>query len=354
MKICVVGAGAIGGLMGARLAKAGQEVSLIARGPHLRAIQFDGLQLQSRDGEIYKACDVEATDNLRALPPQNLVILALKAHQIESVLDDLPALLGPETLILTTQNGIPWWYFQRHGGPFEGYVLKTLDPTGRISASIEPWRIIGCIAFPAAEIIRPGVIRHIEGNRFPVGELDGIESARVLAVSNALVEAGFKSPVLPHIRSEIWLKAWGNLSFNPISALTHATLVDICQNPDGRALAATMMMEAQAVANQLGISFRVPLEKRIAGAERVGKHKTSMLQDVEAGKALETEALIGAGVELGELTGVPTPAVRAIYQAVRLLSRTLTEENVRVGAEPVAGNDSTSTSLRQVAGGNGR
>ncbi len=354
MKICVVGAGAIGGLMGVRLAQTGHEVSLIARGPHLRAIQFDGLQLHSAEGDVFKASDLEATDDLRTLEPQDLVILALKAHQIESVVDSLPAVLGPETMILTTQNGIPWWYFQRHGGPFEGYVLKTLDPTGRISAGIEPWRIIGCIAFPAAEIIRPGVIRHIEGDRFPVGELDGIESARVLAVSKALTDAGFKAPVLNDIRSEIWLKAWGNLSFNPISALTHATLVDICQNPDGRALAATMMTEAQAVAWQLGVSFRVPLEKRIAGAERVGKHKTSMLQDVEAGKSLETEALIGAVVELGELTGVPTPAIRAIYQAVRLLSHTITEEEVRVGAEPVAGSKDGSPTLRQIAGGNGR
>lgn len=354
MKICVVGAGAIGGLLGAQLAKAGQEVSLIARGPHLRAIQFNGLQLNSADGEVFKSCDVEATDDLRSLGPQDLVILGLKAHQIESVVDDLPAVLGAETMILTTQNGIPWWYFQRHGGPFDGHVLKTLDPTGRISAGIEPWRIIGCIAFPAAEIVRPGVIRHVEGDRFPVGELDGIESARVLALSQALIEAGFKAPILNDIRSEIWLKAWGNLSFNPISALTHATLVDICQNPDGRELAATMMTEAQAVAWQLGVTFRVPLEKRIAGAERVGKHKTSMLQDVEAGKALETEALIGAVVELGELTGVPTPTIRAIYQAVRLLSHTITGEEVRVGAEPLAPGENGSPTLRQIAGGNGR
>ncbi|HSS65311.1 MAG TPA: 2-dehydropantoate 2-reductase [Gammaproteobacteria bacterium] len=353
MKICVVGAGAIGGLLGVRLAQAGHEVSLVARGAHLRAMQFNGLQLHSPQGEVFKVADVEATDDLRALEPQDLVILALKAHQIESVVDDLPSLLAAETLILTTQNGIPWWYFQRHGGPFEGYVLKTLDPTGRITAGIEPWRIIGCIAFPAAEIVRPGVIRHIEGDRFPVGELDGLVSDRVLAVSRALTDAGFKAPVLDHIRSEIWLKAWGNLSFNPISALTHATLVDICQNPDGRELAATMMTEAQAVAGYLGISFRVPLEKRIAGAERVGKHKTSMLQDVEAGKALETEALIGAVVELGELTGVPTPAIRAIYQAVRLLSHTITEEEVRVGAEPVARSGNGSPALRQIAGGNG-
>ena len=354
MKICVVGAGAIGGLMGVRLAEAGHEVSLIARGPHLRAIQFDGLQLHAADGGVTRVKDVEATDDIRSLKPQDLVILALKAHQIESVVDHLPALLGAETVVLTTQNGIPWWYFQRHGGPFEGYVLKTLDPTGRISAGIEPWRIVGCIAYPAAEIVRPGVIRHIEGDRFPVGELDGIETARALAISKAFTEAGFKSPVLSSIRSEIWLKAWGNLSFNPISALTHATLVDICQNQDGRELAATMMTEAQAVAEYLGVSFRVPLEKRIAGAERVGKHKTSMLQDVEAGKALETEALIGAVVELGELTGIPTPAIRAIYQATRLLSHTITEEEVRVGAEPVNGGDSKSPSLRQIAGGNGR
>ncbi|MDX1514424.1 MAG: 2-dehydropantoate 2-reductase [Gammaproteobacteria bacterium] len=351
MKICVVGAGAIGGLLGARLAQSGQDVSLVARGPHLKAIQFDGLQLRMSDGEVIKVADVEATDDIRALGQHDLVVIGLKAHQIEAVAEDLPSLFHDQTMVLTTQNGIPWWYFQRHGGPLEGTVLKSLDPEGRISRSIDAWRIIGCIAYPAAEIVRPGVIRHIEGMRFPVGELDGTDSERVRAVSDLLISAGFKSPVLENIRAEIWLKAWGNLSFNPISALTHATLVDICQHPDGRALAEAMMTEAQAVANYLGITFRVPLEKRIAGAERVGKHKTSMLQDVESGRSLETEAIIGAVVELGELTGVPTPTVRAVYHAVRLLSSTLVEESVCVRAEPQAESGDTTQPLKAVRAG---
>lgn len=354
MKVCVVGAGAIGGLLGARLAGAGHDVSLVARGAHLQAIRFDGLQLQMNDGSVVKATDLEASDEIRSLGPHDLVILGLKAHQIEAVADQLPSLFHEETMVLTAQNGIPWWYFQRHGGALDGTVLKSLDPEGRISRAIEPGRIIGCIAYPAVEIIRPGVIRHIEGMRFPVGELDGSDSDRVRAVSALMTEAGFKSPVLDNIRAEIWLKAWGNLSFNPISALTHSTLVDICQHPDGHALAATMMAEAQAVAERLGVTFRVPLEKRIAGAERVGKHKTSMLQDVECGKALETEAIIGAVVELGELTGVPTPTIRAIYQATRLLSHTLVEETVCVRADAPPDTGAITQTLKAVRAGTGR
>ncbi len=354
MKVCIVGAGAIGGLLGARLSLAGQEVTLIARGPHLRAIQFDGLQVHLNDGGHLKATDVEATDDLCAVAPQDLVILGMKAHQVEPVVDDLPGLFKPETMVLTTQNGIPWWYFQRHGGPLDGRVLANLDPSGRISAAIDPTRIIGCIAYPAAEIVKPGVIRHIEGSRFPVGELDGTLSERVATVSEMFIEAGFKSPVLTEIRAEIWLKAWGNLSFNPISALTHATLVDICQDPFGRELATTMMTEAQSVAEKLGITFRVSLEKRIDGAERVGKHTTSMLQDVEAGKALEAEAIIGAVVELGELTDTPTPAIRAIYQAVKLLNRTLTEEGVRIRAERIIENAPVSVQIKPAAAAAGR
>jgi 2-dehydropantoate 2-reductase len=354
MKVCVVGAGAIGGLLGARLALSGQEVTLIARGPHLRAIQFDGLQVHLNDGGLLKATSVEATDDLCELAPQDLVILGMKAHQIEPVVGDLPRLFNSDTMVLTTQNGIPWWYFQRHGGPLDGRVLASLDPGGHISAAIDPSRIIGCIAYPAAEIVKPGVIRHIEGSRFPVGELDGTASERVSTVSEMFIKAGFKSPVLAEIRAEIWLKAWGNLSFNPISALTHATLVDICQDPFGRELAATMMTEAQSVAEKLGITFRVSLEKRIDGAERVGKHKTSMLQDVEAGKALETEAIIGAVVELGELTETPTPTIRAIYQAVKLLNRTLAEEAVRIRAEPVIEDAPASVLIKPAAAAAGR
>ncbi len=336
MKVCVVGAGAIGGLLGARLAVAGEEVALVARGAHLEAIRARGLEVTMNDGAVVRAVDIVATSDIRECGRQDLVVLGVKAHQIAGIAGELPALFGRGTVVLTTQNGIPWWYFQRHGGPLEGTVLDSLDPDGTIAAAIAPERIIGCIAYPAAEITAPGRIRHIEGTRFPVGELDGSVTDRVRALSEMLQRAGFKSPVLENIRSEIWLKAWGNLSFNPISALTHATLADICRFAPSRDLAARMMTEAQEVAAKLGISFRVPLEKRIAGAERVGRHKTSMLQDAEAGKTLETGALIGAVVELGRLTGTPTPAIDAVCALTRLLGHTIEEERVRIRAEPIA------------------
>lgn len=332
MKICVVGAGSIGGLLGVKLALAGEDVTLVARGKHLEAIQENGLRVTYKDGSSEVARGVTATSDMGACGHQDLVILGLKAHQIRPVVDEIRTLFGPDTMVLTTQNGLPWWYFQRHGGEFDGYRIETLDPDGRLSAGIEARRIIGCIAYPAATISRPGVIRHIEGMRFPVGELDRSESERVQRVSDTLIRAGFKSPVLDDIRSEIWLKAWGNLSFNPISALCHATLVDICQFAPTRELAANMMREAQTIAEKLGVTFRVPLEKRIDGAEKVGKHKTSMLQDVEAGRALETEALIGAVLEFGRLTATPTPYIGAIYATVKLLGRTIESENVFVKA----------------------
>ena len=335
MKICIVGAGAIGGLLGARLAESGEDVTLVARGAHLEAIRARGLEVTMRDGSVVRVTDIAATSDMKECGPQDLVVLAVKAHQIAPIAGGLPALFGPDTVVLTTQNGIPWWYFQHHGGPFDGAVLDSLDPGGTIAAAIAPERIIGCIAYPAAEITAPGRIHHIEGSRFPVGELDGSVSVRVRALSETLQQAGFKAPVLDDIRSEIWLKAWGNLSFNPISALTHATLVDICQFAPSRDLAARMMTEAQDVAARLGISFRVPLEKRIAGAERVGKHKTSMLQDAESGKALETAALIGAVVELGRLTGTPTPSIDAVHALTRLLGHVIETQRVRMRAEPL-------------------
>lgn len=266
MKICVVGAGAIGGLMGAKLALAGEDVTLIARGAHLDAIRLNGLKLIEEDGSEHVARNVKATNRLSEAGVQDIVILALKAHQVEPVATELPALFGPDTIVVTTQNGIPWWYFQKHGGEFEGRRVETVDPNGTLMASVEVERILGCVVFPAAEITSPGVVRLIEGNRFPVGELDGSESERVKMVAALFTKAGFKSPVLKNVRGEIWLKLWGNLSFNPISALTHSTLVDICQFPLTRQLAANMMTEAQTIANKLGIQFRVSLEKQIGRA----------------------------------------------------------------------------------------
>ena len=334
MKVCVVGAGAIGGLLGVKLALlGGHEVTLIARGAHLEAIRQQGLKLIMNDGSEHVANNVHATSDMRSCGAQDLVILALKAHQIPPVVDEVCSLIGENSIVLTTQNGLPWWYFQRHGGVHDGKTLRTLDPHGELTKRVDPAKIIGCIAYPAAEITEPGVIKHVEGIRFPIGELDGQMTARSERISNMFIEAGFKSPVLDNIRAEIWLKAWGNLTFNPISALTHATLVDICQFPESRQLAERMMTEAQDVAHKLDITFRVPLEKRINGAERVGKHKTSMLQDVEAGKALEVDALVGSVVELGELTATPTPAISAIYAACKLLNHMLTEDNLRVRSE---------------------
>jgi ketopantoate reductase len=334
MKICIVGAGAIGGLMGAKFALAGEEITLIDQGAHLAAIQQNGLKLIWEDGSELVARDVTATDKLAEAGPQDLVILALKAHYLEHVAREMPALMGPETVIVTVQNGIPWWYFHKHGGPHDGHHLESLDPTGLLSRNIDGDCIIGCVVYPAADVPEPGVIRHVEGDRFPIGELDGSESPRVQRLHDLLVKAGFRSRILDDIRSEIWLKAWGNLSFNPISALTHATLVEICQFRDTRDLAAAMMAEAQAIAEDLGVTFRHTIEKRIAGAESVGAHKTSMLQDVELGRSLEVEALMGAVLELGRLTGIPAPSIKAVYACVKLLNKIMLLQGagVRVAA----------------------
>jgi len=329
MKVCVVGAGAIGGYMAVRIAEAGHDVSVIARGPHLAAIRTHGLKLVEADQELV-ATNLSATDNICELGPQDVVLLALKAHQIEAVVDDLSVLLGPKTVLVTLQNGIPWWYFQRLDSPYSGRVVKSVDPNGVLFNKIDPDRIIGCIAYPAVTIAEPGVIKHVEGNRFPVGELDGSESDRVNQVSALFTEAGFKARVLTDIRSEIWLKLWGNLTFNPISAVTHATLVDICQFPLTRTLAATMMTEAQCIGERLGAGFRVPMERRIAGAESVGKHKTSMLQDVEVGKPLEIDGMLGVVVELAEMTQVDVPTLRALYACVSLLNRTIQDEEIYI------------------------
>jgi 2-dehydropantoate 2-reductase len=320
--------------MGVKLAVAGNDVTLIARGAHLEAIKRNGLRLILEDGTEQQARNVRATSIMAEAEPQDLVILALKAHQVAPVAKELRALFGPDTTLVATQNGIPWWYFQKHGGEFEGRRVEAVDPDGAIMAAIEVEHIVGCVVYPAAEIAAPGVIRHIEGNRFSVGELDGTETPRIKRISDTFSQAGMKSPILSNVRAEIWLKLWGNLSFNPISALTHATLVDICQFPLTRALAAAMMTEAQTIANKLGIQFRVPLEKRIAGAEAVGKHKTSMLQDIEAGRAIELEALVGSVVELGRLTQTPTPHIDAVYACTSLLAKTLADARGRLHVQP--------------------
>ena len=336
MRICVVGAGAIGGLMAAKFSLADEAVTVVDQGTHLEAIQKGGLKLIWEDGSEHLASNIRATDKLGEAGEQDLVILALKAHYLDSVARQIDHLLGPETAIVTVQNGIPWWYFHKHGGPFDGRRLVSLDPSGVLTKHIEGDRIVGCVVYPAAAVTEPGVIHHVEGDRFPIGELDGSESVRVQALHDLLVEAGFRSRILDDIRSEIWLKAWGNLSFNPISALTHGTLEEICQFADTRKLAATMMAEAQAVAEQLGVTFRHSIEKRIAGAESVGAHKTSMLQDVEAGRSLEIEALMGAVLELAALTETPVPAIEAVYACVKLLNKVMVVQGVGVRTEEIA------------------
>lgn len=337
MKIAVIGAGAIGGLVGAKLALAGEDVTFIVRGKNLDAIATNGFKLIGADGTQQVARNVKATDRYEQAGPQDIVILAMKAHQVEAVANDVPRLFGPETVVVTMQNGIPFWYFHQHGGALAGTPVRSVDPTGLVAAKIPAERVIGCVVYPASELTAPGVVKHIEGDRFPVGELDGSSSERVNRVSACLGAAGFKAPVLDNIRAEIWLKLWGNLTFNPISSLSHSTLVDICQYPPSRELAAAMMREAQAVAHKLGIEFRVTLDKRIAGAEKVGKHKTSMLQDVEAGRAPEIDALVGAVVELARLTDTPTPHIDTVYSLVKLLARTMEEQRGRVCLHEMAG-----------------
>ena len=336
MKIAVIGAGAIGGLVGAKLALAGEDVSFIVRGANLDAIATNGIRLISAEGDEQVARNVKATDRYDQAGPQDIVVLAMKAHQVEAVANEVPKLFGPETVVVTMQNGIPYWYFQKHGGPLEGTTVKSVDPHGVVAARIPAQRVIGCVVYPASELVAPGVVKHIEGDRFPVGELDGTSSERVQRISACFSEAGFKAPVLDNIRAEIWLKLWGNLTFNPISSLSHSTLVDICQYPPSRELAAAMMREAQAVAHKLGIEFRVSLDKRIAGAEKVGKHKTSMLQDVEAGRAPEIDALVGAVVELARLTETPTPHIDTVYSLVKLLARTMEDQRGRVRLHEMA------------------
>ncbi|MEP7156746.1 MAG: 2-dehydropantoate 2-reductase [Betaproteobacteria bacterium] len=330
MKFCIVGAGAIGGFVGAKLAAAGEDVTFIARWKNLDAIRTRGMTVKFHDGSVIEARNVKATDSMAAVGHVDCVILALKANQVESVVNQLEPLYGPKTTVITMQNGIPFWYFHKHGGALEGTRVQAVDPQGVCMDGIPPERIIGCVVYPASELIAPGVVRHIEGERFPLGEPDGTISNRVKDLSDVFAKAGLKAPVLDNIRNEIWLKLWGNLTFNPISALTHATLQDICEFPLGRELATSMMREAQAVAEKLGASFRIPLEKRIEGAAKVGKHKTSMLQDVEAGRSIEIDALVGSVVELGVLTGVPTPTITAVYQASKLLAHTIQNEKVAI------------------------
>jgi len=333
MKITVVGAGAIGGYLGTRLALAGEDVTFIARRRNLEAINADGFRLVLEDGTQEHAKSVRAVQHMAEAGPQDVVLLTLKAHQLREVVAELPALYGPDTMVVSMVNGVPWWYFHALPGAHQGRAVTAVDPDGVIARAIPPERVIGSVVYPAAELVAPGLVKLVEGNRFTVGEPSNERTPRVEALSQALMKAGFKAPVSRDIRSELWIKLWGNLSFNPISALTHGTLQDIARFAPTRELARRMMAEGQAVAEALGVRFKITLEQRLAGAEAVGAHKTSMLQDVEAGRALELEALVGAVIELGTIVGVPTPTIDAIYAATKLLEQRFLADHGRLAIQ---------------------
>ena len=320
MKFLIAGAGAIGAYMGACMARAGQDVTLFARGPHLRAMQEHGVRVKSVDGDF--EAHPKISENLDEVGPVDVVFLGVKAHGLTQLAPQLKPVLGPDTTVVGTQNGIPWWFFQGWGGDHEGMHLERVDPAGTIANAIEPRRVIGSIVYFATEIAEPGVIRHTEGNRISLGEPDGTRSERIRQIAEALIAAGLRSPVTTRIRQEIWVKILGNVAFNPISALTGATLVQMARDPEVSALIRKIMEETVAVGAKLGLEVPITIDQRIAGAEKVGEHKTSMLQDLEAGRPIELEAIVGAVVELGERLNVPMPHTRAVYACTKLLAHT--------------------------------
>lgn len=323
MKICIVGAGAIGGYLGAKLALAGCELTLIARGNHLAAIQNNGLKLLMADGSSQVVSNVLATSDVSKAGQQDVVILAMKAQSLPPIAPLLPLLYHADTMVVTAQNGVPWWYFRKCGTQYSGARIESVDPDGVVEANIDVDRVIGCVVYPAAEIVEPGVIRHLEGDRFSLGEIDSSKTERIQNLANAFKKAGLKAPIRNQIRTDLWVKLWGNVAFNPISALTRTTLDKICQYPLTRELARQIMIETQTIASALGIDFGITLEQRIAGAEKVGAHKTSMLQDIEAGRSTEIDAIVGAVAELGRLTNIPTPHINSVYASVKLLEQTV-------------------------------
>jgi 2-dehydropantoate 2-reductase len=325
MKFLVAGAGAIGAYLGARMARAGLDVTLFARGPHLRAMQENGVRVESAEGgpgkgpgESFEARP-RVVGDLAEAGPADVVFLGVKAQGLPALAPHLAPALGPETAVVGTQNGVPWWFFQAGGGPLEGTRLERVDPGGVIAAAIAPRRVVGSIVYFATEIVRPGVIRHTEGDRISLGEPDGSRSERVRQIAKALVAAGLRAPITTRIRHEIWVKILGNAAFNPISVLTRATLAGMTRDPEVSQLARNIMAEVEAVARALGMELPVTIEQRMAGAAGVGEHKTSMLQDLEAGRGMELEAIVGAVVELGERLNIPMPHTRTVYACAKLL-----------------------------------
>ncbi|MBT8426316.1 MAG: 2-dehydropantoate 2-reductase [Silicimonas sp.] len=319
MRICIFGAGAIGGYLGAKLARAGADVSLVARGAHLDAMCERGLTL-IEDG-VTVTVPVRASGDPAELGAQDYVVVTLKAHSVLPVVDKMAPLIGPDTTIVSGVNGVPWWYFHKIGGPLEGTRLESVDPGNVQWDGFGPDRVLGCVVYPAAEVAKPGVIRHVDGNRFSLGEPSGEKTDRAVRLSKALGEAGLKAPVRPKLRDEIWVKLWGNLSFNPISALTHATLDVLCTDAGTRDVARAMMQEAQEIAEKLGVKFPIDVERRIDGGAAVGAHRTSMLQDLEAGRPMEIDALVRSVQELGWITETPTPMIDVVLSLVRLRAR---------------------------------
>jgi 2-dehydropantoate 2-reductase len=317
MKLAILGAGAIGGFLGARLARAGVDVVLIARGPHLKAMRESGIRLIEPEGE--SNVRVEATDDLGAIKGVDAAFVTLKAYSVPALAGSLAANLGHDTAVVSAQNGIPWWYFQRHGGEMEGVHLETVDPGGVVANAIDPRRVIGSIVYAATSLDGPGVVRHVEGERFSLGELDGAQTERVVSLSRLLASAGIKAPVQARIRQELWVKLIGNAVFNPLSALTHATLAEMAESPVVAPIVRAAMEEVGSVATRLGIEIPLSIDQRIRGAARVGEHKTSMLQDLEAGRPMEIDAITGSVVELGDRLGVPVPHLRTLYSCVKLM-----------------------------------
>ncbi len=319
MKIAIVGAGAIGAFLGAKLALSGEDVYLIARGPHLRAMQADGVRVRSPEGDF--EAHPTATDDYESIGPVDFLFLTVKAHSLTGIAPNLAPLLGPDTAVVSAQNGIPWWYFMGHGGPFDGESIESVDPGGVIAGAIDQSRIIGCVIYPSTAIVEPGVIEHIEGNRFSLGELDGSSSDRCKRLAGAFIAAGLRAPIRGHIRHDMWIKLLGNVVFNPMSALTGATLVEMVTHPETSATVRAVMTEADEVAQGLGVRLPFTVEQRMEGARKVGAHKTSMLQDLEAGRPMELESVVGVVIELGEKLGLPMPLTRTLYSCARLLEQ---------------------------------
>jgi 2-dehydropantoate 2-reductase len=324
MKFLVAGAGAIGAYIGARMAKAGLDVTLFARGPHLRAMQEHGVQVKSAEGDFVARPAISAS--LEEVGPVDVVFLGVKAHGLPALAPQLKSVIGPETTVVSTQNGIPWWYFQGFGGEYDGLRLERVDPGGVISSAIAAPQVIGSIVYFSTEITAPGVVQHIEGNRISLGEPDGSRSERSRKIAEALITAGLRAPVTTRLRHEIWVKVLGNASLNPVSALTRATLVQMVRDPGVCSVIRNIMEEVEAVSHKLGMELPVSIDQRIAGAEKVGEHKTSMLQDLEAGRPMELEALVGAVVELGEKVGLPMVCTRTVYNCTKLLSQSALQQ----------------------------